>query len=177
MDRPLLILDLDETLVFSTKKPLTCAHDFECSDYFVYKRPGVDDFIATTALHFDQAVWTSSTSDYASCIESGLFAQHPLVFLWSREKCTRRYDPELQEQYWVKDLKKVKRVGYELERTLFIDNTPKKLERNFGNIIAVRDFEGDQSDHELEALARYLEIIVDEPNFRTIEKRGWRRAI
>jgi len=80
----------------------------------------------------------------------------------------------MQEHYWVKNLKKAKRAGFDLERVLFVDNTPQKLESNFGNIVAVQDFEGDQSDSELVALAEYLVKIVDEPNFRTIEKRGWR---
>ncbi len=63
------------------------------------------------------------------------------------------------------------------KRFLIIDNTPQKLESNFGNLVAVRDFEGDQSDRVLLALAEYLVKIVGEPNFRTIEKRGWRQAI
>ncbi|MCP4291016.1 MAG: HAD family hydrolase [bacterium] len=177
MNRPLLVLDLDETLVYSTKRALPCRHDFECCEYLVYKRPFVDRFIESMALHYDLAVWTSSSSDYADCIKTGIFAKVFLNFLWSRDKCTRRYDSELQGHYWVKNLKKVKRSGYDLERVLFVDNTPQKLESNFGNIVAVRDFEGSQSDNELVVLAKYLVKIVDTPNFRAIEKRGWREAI
>jgi TFIIF-interacting CTD phosphatase-like protein len=177
VNRPLLILDLDETLVYSTKKALPCKHDFECCEYLVYKRPAVNIFIESMATRYDLAVWTSSSSDYAHCIEAGIFANVPLRFLWSRDNCTRRFDAEMQEHYWVKNLKKVKRAGFDLERVLFVDNTPQKLESNFGNIVAVRDFEGNQSDRELVALAEYLVNIVDTPNFRAIEKRGWREAL
>ena len=136
MNRPLLILDLDETLIYSTKNALPCKHDFECCEYLVHKRPSVDSFIESMAVHYDLAVWTSSSSDYASCIKAGILANVSLKFLWSRDKCTRRFDSEMQEHYWVKNLKKVKRAGFDLERVLFVDNTPQKLESNFGNIVA-----------------------------------------
>ena len=76
--------------------------------------------------------------------------------------------------YWVKDLKKVKRLGYDLNRMLMVDDTPSKLQRNYGNAVYVSSFEGDPADRELLSLAPYLLSLVDCDDFRTIEKRGWR---
>jgi hypothetical protein len=45
MDRPLLILDLDETLVYATKKSVDVGHDFRVLDYYVRKRPHLDEFL------------------------------------------------------------------------------------------------------------------------------------
>ncbi len=85
---------------------------------------------------------------------------------------------ETQETIYVKDLKKVKRLGYLLERVLFIDDTPDKMARNYGNAIYVSPFEGDDKDNELEVLLKYLLAIQFEPDYRNVEKRGWRnRAI
>lgn len=173
MGKPLLILDLDETLVFATKQGLPTPHDFKCFDYLIYQRPFVESFISGCAEYFDLAVWTSSTEDYARCIVAELFADLHLEFLWARERCTRRFDLELQEQYWVKNLKKVKSAGFKLERVLMVDDTPRKLERNYGNIVRVSEFTGDLSDRELVILLEYLVGMSHEKDFRKIEKRGW----
>ena len=81
---------------------------------------------------------------------------------------------ETWETIYIKDLKKVKRLGYSLERILFVDDTPSKLARNYGNAIYVRTFEGAEGDSELPQLLKYLELIRHEQNYRALEKRGWR---
>ena len=174
---PLLILDLDETLIFATETALSHPYDFEFAGFKVYKRPGVDQFIQAVSGWYSLAVWTSSTSDYAECIADRLFGDVPLEFLWSRERCTRRFDHENQEPYWVKDLKKVRRLGFELGRVIVVDDTPRKLERSYGNVVYVGEFAGDSTDGELMLLEKYLRKIANEPDFRAIEKRGWRKEI
>lgn len=70
----------------------------------------------------------------------------------------------------------MKRLGYNLERVLFIDDTPNKMVRNFGNAIYVTPWEGDPQDTELANLLSYLQSIGHEPNYRKLEKRGWRKS-
>jgi len=41
----LLILDLDETLIFATERPLTREADFRIGPYHVYRRPDLADFL------------------------------------------------------------------------------------------------------------------------------------
>jgi RNA polymerase II subunit A small phosphatase-like protein len=175
--RTLLILDLDETLVHATDVPLDRAHDFEVGPYVVYRRPGVDVFIRAMSMHFELAVWTSSTRLYAEPVVAELF---PVgikpSFVWSRERCTRRFDPDTHDFEWAKNLDKVKRRGYALERVLIVDDTPKKLERHYGNLVRVKPFEGDPSDTELHGLTEYLPTLADAANVRRIEKRYWRKA-
>lgn len=43
-----------------------------------------------------------------------------------------RYHPELQERFYVKDLKKVRRLGYQLERSLVVDDSPEKVRCSYG---------------------------------------------
>ena len=176
MNRPLLILDLDETLIYGSDRPLAIDHDFMCGEFFIHKRPYVDEFIVSCAQLFNLAVWTSSTMDYAQGIVSVLFDGIPLTFLWARDRCTRRFNAELQAHYWVKDLKKVKRAGFELERVLVVDDSPEKLERNYGNIVVVSEFIGDPADRELLDLASYLSGLAEEKDFRRIEKKAWRQG-
>jgi Dullard-like phosphatase family protein len=175
LDRQLLILDIDETLVFATEQALAQPHDFIVGPYFVYKRPHVDAFLTAVAEWFDLAVWTSSTEPYAAQVVRDLIpAPERLTFLWARSRCTRRYDPEFQEEYWLKDLKKVKRLGYSLERTIMIDDSPEKVQRQYGNHIHIRPFVGDASDAELQQLLPYLQFLRSVENVRQTEKRNWR---
>lgn len=174
MSRPLLILDIDETLLFASEQSLDYAHDYQVGRYVVYKRPHVDTFLAQAAQWFDLAVWTSSSGGYAELAINPLVQSHELKFLWSRERCTRQYDQELQQEYWLKDLRKVKRLGFPLEQTLIIDDSPEKIRRHYGNHIRVNPFVGDRADSELERLLPFLDYLRTVENVRRIEKRNWR---
>lgn len=105
-----------------------------------------------------------------------------MKFIWGRDQATQKrelndfYETGIgSEIYYVKSLKKVKRKGYPLERIVIIDDSPHKSKLNYGNAIYPKSFKGDENDNELEKLIQYLELIKDEKNFRTIEKRNWRR--
>ena len=174
----LLILDLDETLVYGTETPLTRAADFRVEPFYLYKRPFLDCFLNTCLQWFEVAVWTSSSPDYATEVVAAIFADpQMLTFVWASNRCTLAYDSELQERYSRKTLKKVKRKGYPLDSIIAIDDTPRKWEQSYGNLIRVSPFEGDATDDELQRLLLYLNQLRDENNIRTIEKRTWRYHI
>lgn len=178
----LLILDLDETLIYSTETPLTRKPDFLVYSYFVYKRPNLDNFITTCFEWFDVAVWTSSGAEYAAAIVTAIFPNpHLLKFVWASDRCSIAYnynhdliDDDYPTYYSRKLIKKVKRQGYQLESIIAIDDTPKKWEKSYGNLVRIAPFEGDESDRELDYLIDYLNILKDAENIRSIEKRGWR---
>lgn len=176
--RKLLVLDLDETLIFATETPLARACAFRVGPYHVYRRPHVEAFLRTCARHFDIAVWTASTSDYAAPVIAELFEEigDPL-FVWARDRCTRKVDYETRDEYRLKDLKKVRAQGFSLDHVLAIDDTARNYERSYGNLIVVREFKGDENDTELELLAEYLVTLASVPNVRAVEKRGWRRQL
>lgn len=76
------------------------------------------------------------------------------------------------ERYYIKDLSKIKKL-YKLEKVLMVDDLPIGLQRQYGNLIRVNPFTGNDEDQELKYLEKYLIDIKDELNFRTIEKRNW----
>ena len=175
MSKHLLILDIDETLVYSAESPLSRSEDFRVGPYWVYKRPHVDEFLRNTCDWFDLAVWTSSGSAYAAATMSRLIGNcDPLKFLWSAERCTPTLDPETREEVRIKDFKKLKRAGYSLDRVLVVDDSPEKHSRNYGNLIRVKPYLGDESDVELRDLMPFLDWIRMQDDVRRIEKRGWR---
>ncbi len=175
MELPLLILDLDETLVFARSLAVGRSWDFRATEYVVTKRPYLDQFLDTVFGWFRVAVWTSSGVEYAREVVQEVFVEPSrLAFLWTSARCTRRYDRESQQFYDIKNLTKVRRAGYRLEQVLIIDDSPEKLERNYGNHLWLRPFEGNSSDRELLDVLPYLDWIRYQSNFRKIEKRTWR---
>ena len=174
----LLILDLDETLIYSTTLKLPYKEDFVLGEYYVYKRPGLDVFLKFVNDNFKLAVWTSSTPDYAQSIVEKIFVTPDILqFLWGRERCISKTDLETREQYWVKDLKKVKKIGYNLDKVLVVDDSPEKLQRNYGNHIPVIPYMGDREDKELKKLNIYLDELKNLESVRSVEKRNWRNLV
>jgi TFIIF-interacting CTD phosphatase-like protein len=174
MTRPLLILDLDETLVHADEALLARRADFVAGPYLGYVRPFFWEFLASVRPHWALAVWTSSSAAYAAAVVDHLFPDVELEFAWSCTRCTRRFDYDLGEEVWIKDLRKAARRGFPLERILIIDDSPEKLRRQYGNLLRVRPWHGDPRDTELRDVIAFLQWLLSARNFRTIEKRGWR---
>ena len=175
---PLLILDIDETLLHSSPEPLGREADITLfGRYWVYLRPGLAGFLETAAEHYRLAFWTTAGREYAEQVIGHLALSQPPEFLWTEDRCTRRLDPETQEIYWIKDLKKVERRGEDLARVLVVEDTPRAIERQYGNVIPVRAYAGEPEDQELGLLAAYLSGIAGCSNVRALEKRHWRHGV
>ena len=171
----LLILDLDETLIHSTERPLDREPAIRVGPFFVYARPWLEEFLSRCGALFQTAVWSSAGADYAGAVVASIFpSETPQAFVWSREQCVQQYDPERGEIQFLKDLKKVKRKGFDLRRVLIVEDSPHKVRRSYGNAIYVKPFLGDPNDDELPLLSPYLATLSDIPDVRLIEKRGWR---
>lgn len=183
-DRTLLILDLDETLIYATETALDRPSDFEVYGYHVYRRPYLAAFLESVQRSFDLAVWSSASDPYVFAVVDNIFPDKScLHFVWGRSRATLSrvssdssgylLDP-WDHRHYLKSLAKVKRMGWRLERMLIVDDTPEKCVRNYGNAIHPRPYEGAETDTELLLLASYLATLADETNVRRIEKRRWR---
>ncbi len=173
--RILLILDLDETLVHAEEPPISRDPHSVLFGYGIHLRPGLADFLHRVESGFRLAVWTSSSLDYASRVCNLIFPNSSaLEFVWARDKCTRRWEPESQTEVHAKRLAKLTRYGYDLRRILVVDDSPEKHEKNYGNLVRISAFEGDPADDELMHLAEYLRELSQQPDMRRVEKRGWR---
>ena len=177
LSRKLLVLDLDETLIHASEQVLDRDPDFRIGPYFVYRRPHLDEFIRSVGEHFDLAVWTSSGAVYAHQVVQHIFARQTLRFVWASQRCTTVLDPMTGEYASIKNLRKLKRLGFELRSVIAVDDTPFKYRRSYGNLVRVSEFTGDPADTELQWLADYLPTLADVANIRAVEKRGWRNAL
>ena len=183
----LLILDLDETLIHASATKIRAEADFQVFHYFVYKRPGLADFLTTCAQHFKLAIWSSASDDYVRAIVDLILPPGiALEFVWGRSRCTPFTTPQIDDYgyynldgpssyEYAKRLKKVRRRGFSLTQTLIVDDTPAKVQQNYGNAIYIKPYLGRAEDEELSHLLPYLLTLKDAENVRAIEKRHWRQ--
>ena len=174
----ILILDLDETLIYATEQSLKRKPDFLVGQYFVHTRPFLASFLAFCFENLDVAVWTTATKSYAEeILKTILKEDQKLRFVWTRDRCTLVFDEEEREHFFVKRMSKLRRRGYELEVVIVVDDTPSAWKDSYGNLVRAKKFEGDIQDDELKILPNYLKTLLDVENIRTIEKRNWRMRI
>lgn len=170
----LIVLDLDETLIHASVTNLSYPAHFELGPYQVYKRPFLQDFLLEIGAHFEVAVWSSAHELYVAKVVEEIFpAEMDLAFVWAGSKCTVRRDFATDEYVSVKKLKKLKQLGYPLEQIIMVDDSPEKMQDNYGNGVVVRPFYGDPKDTELPRLSKYLLALKAAENVRKIEKRNW----
>ena len=79
----------------------------------------------------------------------------------------------MQEHYYAKNLSKLRKLGFALERILMVDDSPEKLAQHYGNHIRVSPFTGDESDSELRDLLPFLESLRTAKLFRQKTKGDW----
>jgi len=145
------------------------------------KRPHVEEFMDFCKEHFKVAIWTTASPEHAEMVlEQICEPNYPFEFIWTASRCTQARDRIGMDDYgsgyhWIKDLKKVKRLGFKLEQTIMVDDTPSMLERQYGNLVPIKRFKGEPEDRELLKLMEYLMLLKSEPNIRKLEKRFWVR--
>ena len=174
-NRPLLVLDLDETLVHaSVANAIRCDFQFTVSSeygpvpVYVRLRPHVKEFLQRVSQMFEVCVFTASVSDYADKVmdrldPSGQLIHHRLY----REHCT------FMEGSYVKDLS---RLGRRMERLCLVDNSPVTYALQPENAYPITSWFDDPYDRELmkmmvplEHFARYMDFYETQRRFRLFD--------
>jgi RNA polymerase II subunit A small phosphatase-like protein len=152
--RKTLVLDLDETLVHSSFRPVP-GPDFIISieldgvthRVYVQKRPGVDHFLEEMGAKFEVVVFTASLDKYANPVLDILDPKGFIKVRLFREACVQHYGN------YVKDLSL---LGRKIEDTLIIDNSPFSYMFQPDNAIPITSWFNDKTDRELYDLIPFL---------------------
>jgi len=153
-----LVLDLDETLVHSSFKPIQGADfvipveiDDQVHQVYVLKRPGVDQFMKRMGDLYEIVVFTASLAKYADPVLDLLDKHKVVKARLFREACVNH------KGNYVKDLN---RLGRDIKRTIIIDNSPASYMFNPENAVPVESWFDDPNDTELFSLCGILERLA-----------------
>lgn len=159
-----LVLDLDETLVHSSFKPVPNADyvisveiDNKVTDVYVIKRPFVDEFMDAVGEEFEVVVFTASLAKYADPLLDLLDPKENIRIRLFRDSCCPF------EGNYVKDLS---RLGRDLPETIIVDNSPHSYIFQPENAVPIGTFIGDEKDRELLDLMPFLSSIKDVDDVR-----------
>ncbi|KAM9710758.1 uncharacterized protein ACNS7B_024580 [Menidia menidia] len=155
-----VVIDLDETLVHSSFKPLNNA-DFiipveiegTLHQVYVLKRPHVDEFLQRMGELFECVLFTASLSKYADPVSDLLDKWGAFRSRLFREACV------FHKGNYVKDLS---RLGRDLNKVLIIDNSPASYIFHPENAVPVVSWFDDMSDTELLDLIPFFERLSKE---------------
>ncbi|XP_028818398.1 CTD small phosphatase-like protein 3 [Denticeps clupeoides] len=165
-----LVLDLDETLVFSSLNVIEEAEytfytNFQDHTYKAYMilRPYISEFLQAMAKVFEMFVYTSAKKEYGEKIVDILDPKRKLF----RHRLYQE-DCSCVLGHYVKDLSVLER---DLKKTVILDNAPHTYPYHLMNMIPIKSWSGEEEDRELQRLIPYLEKLAEADDVREVLKR------
>ncbi|KAL1744661.1 NIF-domain-containing protein [Schizophyllum fasciatum] len=157
-----LVLDLDETLVHSSFKPVPQVDfvvpvEIECHwhHFHVLKRPGVDNFLKRMGELYEVVVFTASLSKYADPVLDKLDVHHAVAHRLFRESCYSH------RGNYVK-------LGRPVADTIILDNSPASYIFHPNNAVPVSSWFNDPHDAELTDLVPFLADLTSVDDVRGV---------
>jgi len=155
-----LVLDLDETLVHSSFKPIPKPDfiipveiDRVVHHVYVLKRPFVDEFLLRASKHYEIVIFTASLSKYADPLLDKLDIHNVIEHRLFRESCV------IHGTAYVKDMR---RIGRKLKDTIIVDNSPPSYLFQPTNAVPCASWFDDQSDTQLRDFCPVIETTLKE---------------
>ena len=161
-----LILDLDETLVHSSFKPINYNNTFHKPDIFlsidfrgnthnvyVLKRPYVNEFLKEMNKIYNIIIFTASVKEYANPLLNVLDNEKIIKKRFFREDCCIGTTGK-----FIKDLKK---LNMNLKDLILVDNNPISYSYNICNGVPIKTWHYDKTDQELIKLIPVLQFLAN----------------
>jgi carboxy-terminal domain RNA polymerase II polypeptide A small phosphatase len=155
--KPTLVLDLDQTLVYSTFE-VPRSYDFTVkvsgspnSTIYVKTRPFAVEFIKKISSKFEIVIFTAAKKEYAQAVVKEIDKSGCISHILYRESCT------LYNGKYIKDLSK---LGRSLNNVLLVDDIPYSYQLQPQNGIHIPPYVG-EADDALFELMRFLGKVSD----------------
>jgi RNA polymerase II subunit A small phosphatase-like protein len=166
LTKPTMVIDLDETLVHSSFKPISNADfivpveiDGTVHQVYVAKRPYVDEFLEKMGPLYECVLFTASLAKYADPVADLLDKWGVFKARLFREACV------FHRGNYVKDLNK---LGRNLQRVVIVDNSPASYIFHPDNAVPVASWFDDTADTELLYLIPFFERLASVDNVYTV---------
>ncbi|KAL4290800.1 hypothetical protein GQ457_14G008960 [Hibiscus cannabinus] len=157
-----VVLDMDGTLVHSKEDPPPPSYDFMITpnasngvpkNFYVLKRPGVDEFLEAISEKYEVVVFTAGMEAYASLLLDVLDPKGLISHRLYRDSCRK-----LDKKKFAKDLSE---LGRELDNVVIVDDIPRMYCLQPENGIPIKKFTDDFEDRELEKLLGFFQSYCD----------------
>jgi CTD small phosphatase-like protein 2 len=139
-----LILDIDETLTHFVKLPF--------GNYFLI-RPGVLDLLKELCNYYEIDIFTAALQHYADNILDKL-DKNNIYFSHRLYRCHCNWEEG-------KSIKKLKLIGRDLNKIVFIDDIKRNAKYNMKNLILIKKWSDDIYDQELISIKNKLKYIAE----------------
>ncbi|XP_058803577.1 carboxy-terminal domain RNA polymerase II polypeptide A small phosphatase 1 [Phymastichus coffea] len=166
MHKKCMVIDLDETLVHSSFKPINNADfvvpveiDGTVHQVYVLKRPYVDEFLQRMGELYECVLFTASLAKYADPVADLLDRWGVFRARLFRESCV------FHRGNYVKDLNK---LGRDLQQIIIVDNSPASYIFHPDNAVPVASWFDDMTDSELLDLIPFFEKLSSVDNIYTV---------
>ncbi|XP_012286121.1 carboxy-terminal domain RNA polymerase II polypeptide A small phosphatase 1 [Orussus abietinus] len=166
MHKKCMVIDLDETLVHSSFKPINNADfvvpveiDGTVHQVYVLKRPYVDEFLQRMGELYECVLFTASLAKYADPVADLLDRWGVFRARLFRESCV------FHRGIYVKDLNK---LGRDLQQIIIVDNSPASYIFHPDNAVPVASWFDDMTDSELLDLIPFFEKLSNVENIYTV---------
>jgi len=168
MNKKCVVIDLDETLVHSSFKPINNADfivpveiDGTVHQVYILKRPHVDEFLQRMGELFECVLFTASLAKYADPVSDLLDKWSVFRHRLFRESCV------FHRGNYVKDLSK---LGRDLNQVVIIDNSPASYIFHPENAVGVTSWFDELNDTELLDLLPFFEQLARSDNVYSMLK-------
>ncbi|KAJ6650023.1 Phosphatase Herzog, partial [Pseudolycoriella hygida] len=174
MHKKCMVIDLDETLVHSSFKPIANADfivpveiDGTVHQVYVLKRPHVDEFLKKMGELYECVLFTASLAKYADPVADLLDKWNVFRARLFRESCV------YHRGNYVKDLNK---LGRDLQKIVIVDNSPASYIFHPDNAVPVKSWFDDTTDSELLDLIPLFEKLSKVDSLQYSQQRRGRNS-
>ncbi|SBT36315.1 NLI interacting factor-like phosphatase, putative [Plasmodium ovale wallikeri] len=143
-----LVLDLDETLIYCTKKKkfkyqkeVDVLINGKYLSLYVCKRPYIDLFFSVLYPFYEIVIFTTSIKSYADTVLNIIDVDHYIDKKFYREDCY-----EINKKIYIKNLLNIKK---EISKIILIDDTNISSVKYPDNFFQIKKWQGDLNDTEL----------------------------
>lgn len=169
-DKPTLILDLDNTLIFSTTKEpeyfdheITINYNQKNQKIWIVERPHLQSFLNSLQEKYELVIFTAGIRQYGIKVIKKIDPTLRIDYLLDRRFCTVLGKNNKNQDIYVKNLKI---LGREMSRVLIIDDREYSFCLDQENGILIPSFDGDLADRCLIQLEEYLNDCLKTKDFR-----------
>lgn len=169
-DMPTLVLDLDNTIVFSSVKELPSydhkikiVHNGKKETVWIKERPGLQRFLDKMSEKYEIVVFTAGIQQYGIKVIKRIDPKRKIRFMLDRRFCRSVGLSQNNHEIFTKDLSL---LGRNMNKIVLIDDRYYSFFLNESSGILIPSYNGEPEDDSLEKLEEYLSYCSDLSDLR-----------